>query len=281
MTQTINSTKEIPFHYFGGNGELFHFAHANGFPPLAYQELLKSFTENYKVIGIKHRPLWQTEPNNSVNWQTLADDLVQFLDSQNAKNIIGIGHSMGAVATLLAAAERPDFFRKIILIEPVFMVAHWAFFFRNLPKFIKNKMNPMIKGALRRRDQWEDKNEVFESWRKKRVFSKVSDAGLQNLVDAAIIPNENGGVTLAYSKYWEAHFYGLIPSHVWREMKKVKIPVLGIRGEKTNTLFPNAWKQWQELMPQGKFLEIENAGHLVPMEEPKLLSEEILKFIQD
>jgi pimeloyl-ACP methyl ester carboxylesterase len=268
------------FEDFGGEGKLIHFAHANGFPPRTYQKFLGQLANSYQVIAMNARPLWQEKPNSGSDWEQVGNDLIHFLDSKNLKNIIGIGHSMGAVATMFASVKRPDLFRQIILIDPVFLPPKYGRIFSLLPNFIKKKMNPMIKGALRRQDTWERKALVFESWRKKKVFSKWSDEVLWDYVNAGTKPNEEGQVTLSYSKYWEANYYGRIPK-VWKALKKCNVPMVGIRGEKTNTLLPEAWKKWQEIQPQATFLEIENTGHLIPMEVPNLLSEHILGFLEE
>ncbi|MDF1864057.1 MAG: alpha/beta hydrolase [Saprospiraceae bacterium] len=274
------NTFQIPFEDFGGEGPILHFAHANGFPPNTYQRFLKPFTKSYKVIGVNQRPLWQEKPNATSNWHQVSEDLIHFLDSQNLKNIVGMGHSMGAVATLFASIKRPDLFSHLILIEPVFIPPKQIFLFSLTPSFLQKKMNPMIKGALRRQDVWENREAVFESWRRKRVFSKWSDEVLWDYVNAATKPNKSGQFELTYSKYWEANYYGRVPK-IWGDLKKATHPMMGIRGAKTNTLFPEAWKKWKSLQPNATFLEMEDVGHLVPMEEPALISEKILAFLKN
>jgi pimeloyl-ACP methyl ester carboxylesterase len=55
---------------------------------------------------------------------------------------------------------------------------------------------------------------------------------------------------------------------------------LAIRGAESDTLFPQSWQLWQELQPDATFVEIPEAGHMVPMERPSLLSKEIYKFLK-
>lgn len=276
---TVSDLEKIPFHDFGGKGEVLHFAHANGFPPGVYSQFLKPFTEDYKVLAIKHRPLWQAKPNKSDNWHKVTEDLIRFLDEQGLKNIIGVGHSMGGVASMFAAVKRPDLFKKLILIEPVFVQTSFNLFLKLMPTSLQKKMNPMIKGALRRRDSWESKEIVYNSFRKKRVFSRISDEALKDYVEFCTKPNEKGGVELAYSKEWEAHFYSMVP-YVWSKLRKADLPMMGIRGEKTDTIFPKAWAKWQAIHPKSTFLEMEKVGHLLPLEEPKELYHAVLNFLK-
>ncbi len=279
QTNHQNKTFKIPFHDFGGKGEVLHFAHANGFPPGCYQQFLKPFLKQYQVLGMKGRPFWQTEPNGKHAWVDMGDDLIRFLDSQNTKNVIGMGHSMGAVATMLAAVKRPDLFSKLVFIEPVFLMAIPQMVFSKMPWFLKPYVHPFIKTTMKRRDTWESKEVVFKSFRKKRVFAKWSDEVLWDYVNFGTKPNGKGEVTLSFSKEWEAHYYGTVP-YVWAALKKVTQTTFGIRGEMTDTILPKAWEKWHKTMPNAQFLEMKNVGHLIPMEAPELLAREVLEFLK-
>ena len=107
----------IPFHHFGGEGAVIHFAHANGYPPQCYQAFIDPFLKQYQVLGIKHRPLWPSDSGvPSGTWSQFADDLIAFFDQQGLRNVVGMGHSLGAIATLQAAIKRPDLFSTLVLI---------------------------------------------------------------------------------------------------------------------------------------------------------------------
>lgn len=268
----------IPFKDFGGEGEIIHFAHANGFPPGGYKRFLENLTKDYKVLAMHQRPMWNPVPNASTNWLTLANDLITFLDRRGMRDIIGMGHSMGGVATTLAAAKRPDLFKKIVLIEPVFFASYGFFLFGKMPHFLRKKFHPMMQAALRRRDVWESHEAIFTAYRKKRVFSGLPDDVLQDYVDSLLVEREDGKFTFTYSKEWEAHIYGSVP-WVWPRIKKISCPVLGIRGKSTDTLRPDAVEKWKKLSPSTKILEMEG-GHLVPMEKPEEVAEEILNFLK-
>jgi len=85
---------------------------------------------------------------------------------------------------------------------------------------------------------------------------------------------------LTYSREWEARFYAQPPLTVWEDIPKVTQPTLAIRGAESDTLFPQSWQLWQELQPDATFVEISEAGHMVPMERPSILSAEIYKFLK-
>ena len=119
----------IPFHNFGGTGSIIHFAHANAYPPGCYKQLFQPFTPTYKVIGMHQRPLWEnSNPKNFKSWHQLADDLILFFEQQQLKQVIGVGHSMGGVVSIIAAIKRPELFSKLVLIDPVIFPKRFTIF---------------------------------------------------------------------------------------------------------------------------------------------------------
>ncbi len=272
---------QIPYVDFGGKGDIIHFAHANGFPPKTYSSLICHLTKNHHVIGMDLRPLW---PNSDYrdfrSWETGADDIIQFLDDQNLSGIIGIGHSFGAIATTIAAAKRPDLFKKIVLIEPV-VLPDWIYWMTKLvPKFILKKINPVAKKTFERTEQWEDRNKTFQQFRKKEVFAKIADDQLWDYVNAATTKNSDGTVSLRYSKEWEAHIYmTLSPS--WKYFDQLTTQHLILRGETSDAIMDDVWENWKSKNEYGRRHQVAEFGHLLPLEAPQLTAQLIKDFLQD
>ena len=129
----------------------------------------------------------------------------------------------------------------------------------------------MIEITLNRRDVWENPQQAFDSFRKKPFFKQWSDEILQDYIDSGLKKTVDGRWKLTYSKEWEAHFFGIAPK-VWMPLREIDIPVVGIRGETSNTLTKSNWKKWQRLRPDHRLIERQNKGHLIPFEEPNELA---------
>lgn len=268
----------IPFIEFGGNGPIIHFAHANGFPPKTYQHLIDELTANNQVLGMEARPLWnEFKPETFKTWLTGADDLIEFLDSKNLSGIIGMGHSFGAICTLIASIKRPDLFSSLVLIEPVILPKWYYPITKVLPVSIVKKINPVIGKTLNRTDTWSSKQVVFNQFRNKKVFGEIDDENLWHYVNAATI-SKNDKEHLRFSKEWEAQIY-LTVTNVWGTLKKATHPMLVIRGETSDTIFPHVWQQMQQTNPSANYIEMNGCGHLVPLEKPQELAEIIEQFV--
>ncbi len=251
---------------FGGSGPMIHFSHANGFHPESYRELFDLLTPDYRVVASLMRPLWDPAvPESQVtSWHIFADDLIDFLDNTQQEKVLGVGHSMGAVVTLLAAIKRPDLFTSVVLIEPVFLLPNILLLFRILPLFLQKKV-PIIQKSLSRPDNWANQNEAFEFHRQKRVFAGLSDDVLWSYIRSGTVKNAEDGVCLRYSKQWEAHCYLTLPDP-WSLISEPQVPVIGIRGATSDVLSSRAWKYWKKIAPNHHLFEVEGTSHLLPLE---------------
>ncbi len=265
----------------GRTGSVFHFAHANGFPPGCYRRLLEPLSDRYRVVASGHRALDPgSVPADFRRWEDFADELLAVIDEVSPDApVIGAGHSLGAAITLFAAARRPERFSALILLEPVFLPRKLLLLWRLMPRSRRERM-PLVRSALRRQDRWPDAATVYASFRDKRVFAGVSDAVLRDCVDAMLVPDDDGGgVRLAFPKAWEAALF-LTPPWPWRALRKLTVPTLGLRAETSNTLFPPAWRLWQRLQPDATFVELPDTTHLAPLEAPERVHRHIGAFLE-
>lgn len=273
---------KIPFDNFGGEGPLLHFAHANGYPPACYRRLIAPLTDHYQVLAVHHRPLWPgTVPEEVDSWHQIGQDMIRFFEENGLSNIVGIGHSLGAVATMVAAIQRPDMFQSVVLIEPVILMPAILQIFTAQSKETLEENFPVIHIAKSRKNSWDSREEVFRHFRPKRVFAKWSDDALWDYIWHGFRKNAAGKIELIYNPEWEARIYTLPPTDIWDMIPKLNQPTLAIRGGETDTLVPAAWQLWQMAQPKGKFLNFEGSTHLVPMEKPLEIAEAIHQFISE
>lgn len=252
---------------------IIHFAHANAYPPKVYTQFLKLFEKDFQVFAMKQRPLWENAKISEVkNWHILADDLIRYLENQNIKTCIGMGHSLGATITLFASLKRPDLFSRLVLIEPV-LLPSWVYHLQLvLPHYFYKKIMPVAKIARKRKDNWESKTKAFEHFRSKKVFSRIPDFILNDFIKFGTKETNNDQVELVFTKEWEAHLYSRV-TNPWKSLKHSKHPILGIRGEFSNTINKKSWQKWNRIQSNSKLVELKNTGHLVPFEEGKKIAD--------
>ena len=275
----------IPFLDFGGSGPSLHFAHANGYPPRAYAPLIETLTPRYHVTAMLMRPLWPGHPPNGLrDWSPLADDLLRFLDGRGEQGVIGVGHSLGGVVTLIAALRRPELFRAVVMIDPVLLPYGVLFAWTIAYKLgLAHHLHPLIPATLRRQCVFDSVEAMYTSYRRKAVFSRIDDHGLRACVEALARPRPDGQVELAYPTDWEVKIYltgPLVEWKLWPQVKGLRVPLLVVRGQETDAFMPVAARMMQSRLPGAEIRTIAGAGHLVPLEKPEEVGAVIHEFLE-
>lgn len=267
-----------------GDGPSLHFAHANGYPPGAYRPLFNELAVFYHVVAMYQRPLWRhSNPQELGDWQPLADDLQIFLVQENLAKVIGAGHSLGATTTLRLAIRNPERFSALVLLDPVifspWMTPAWNLVMK---LGLGMKIHPLAASTLRRRRNFASQDAMYEQYRSKPVFKRISDEGLRAYVDAMSIPSQGGSVELAYNPEWETRIYltaSLADMDIWQGLKKLNLPTLILRGKETNTFHERTASRIKKLAPQVKIISVPETGHLLPLEEPQAVARIILDYL--
>ena len=276
----------FPHDDFGGHGPILHFSHPNAYTPGCFRRFLGPLAEHYQVIAARHRPLWYLSPGAPAvagpetfdDWNLIADDLLRFLDQQRLEGIIGVGHSLGAVATMKAARREPERFRALALIEPVFLPPAVLDAVRTNP--VAAAERPFVLAARRRRDRWPNRQAAFDRFRDKPVFAGFPDATLWDYVNEGLHDDPaTGEVTLSFPRDWEASFYAHPPLAVWDELPDLRLPTLAVRGAASDTLFPEAWALWQQLQPSATFVEFDGLGHMLTLEAAEAVAGVVVRWL--
>ncbi len=262
----------------GGQGQALHFAPANGYPPGAYSAFLKPFAEKHEVVASLHRPLWETPPDieSFKSWRVLGDDLGHLV-AQLESPVVSVGHSMGTAAILMAAVQRPELFKSLVLIEPVLVPRRYLMALKFFGRVAPHKI-PLVQKTLNRVDRFSSRQEAFEHYRPKSVFADISDAVLWDYVQHGTKEIEPGLFALSYGRDWEAQCYKLV-HNLWQLLPSLEVPTLAIRAQNSSTLSLSSWNRWKAMAANVEFIDIEEAGHLVPFEQPEALAACILDWL--
>lgn len=149
--------------------------------------------------------------------------------------VIGMGHSFGAALTLKVAADNPGLFKAIVLLDPiVFPGPVWL----GARLMAALGLHPMVKGALRRRREWADRQEVLDRLRGRGIYQGWTEEALECFVDYAT-RDEGGRRVLSCPPEIEAEIYER-PVYPWPSFRKVDVPVLFLYGASSYPFFPAA-----------------------------------------
>ncbi|MCP3098517.1 alpha/beta hydrolase [Myxococcus sp. K15C18031901] len=272
-------TKALELDEWGGTGPVLHLAHANGFPPGTYRKLIESLKSRYRVVTVRTRCMVPgTVPTDMETWDDMAEDLIGALRAARLEGVIGVGHSMGGVATLLASVKAPTLFRGIVALDPVLITGRRAVLLRLLSWVGQRHRVPPASLARRRRERWTSREEAAASYRKKPLFRAFDADCFQDYVAHGLTETPDGGLRLTIPRDWEARVFETSPKDVWRALRSVSVPTLVVRGQESVTLTSAALARVRRALPGVQVDELPG-GHLFPLEHPDATVRRVLAFL--
>ncbi len=237
------------------------FSHANGFPGSCYNYLfsqLQGHTITYvEKMGHGDYPLNDDLYNYA--WELISD-----IENRHSAPVIGMGHSAGAVVTLLAAATRPDLFRHVILLDPVLFSKRKRYAIRLFKKLgLLDKISPAGRAAKRRAD-FSSREQAADYFSQKALFKHFHPACFQDYIRYGLTDTSDG-VTLSIPPEIEADVFRNVMLNAPKKLKRVKGTV--IYGGHSDLFARSDKKWWQRNFPHMQMICFDG-GHLFPLEHP-------------
>lgn len=249
------------------------FAHATGFNASAYKSLLGQLSPGVRVVAYNQRGHGTTQlaadPSTLRSWEVYAEDLIAFVKQACGHPVHFAGHSMGAIAGVMAAAAEPDLFRSLTLFDPVLMRPGFYALLRSPFGGLLRRRITLASIAERRRAEWADQETVTQSYRGRGIFARLSDRVLEDYLEDGLTKTE-GGVRLSCSPAWEAATFRAQGHPVWRSLRSFSsLPLCVVRAERDSTFIVNPAKL-RSAVPHATFELMRGCGHFAPLEQPDL-----------
>lgn len=242
-----------------------HFGHANGFPAKTYSHLFEGLSESFDVIHVDkfgHNPLYPVE----IGWKNQVDELISFLQSRTTQPVIGVGHSLGASITIMAAAKMPELFKSLILLDPVIMNG-----VRGLAVSVARKLglidqfSPAGK-SKDRRDHWNTVEDARSNFSGKALFRGFDAQSLDNYLEYGLKAYEDG-YKLTFRPEIEVELFRTVPVHFDRLKGKLKhMPGVVIAGDHTNVTVRGVARRF--CRQQDFEHKVIQGYHMFPLEQP-------------
>jgi pimeloyl-ACP methyl ester carboxylesterase len=268
-----------------GNGDLpLHYLHANGLCAGTYLPLFEHCQNDFNIFATDipgHGDSAPHGPNRILHWDIFVDPVKEALIRHMKQPVIGAGHSLGAVVTLLTAVKYPGLFSHIVLIDPVVFTNPMLFLLAMAKKSGIMKLNPLAQGARRRRTVFESREKTLKRFSTGRGMFRTWEQGfIQAFCDHGLSWHDNGPGVLKCCPETEAQIYESVLMDIWSYPKKVTCPTLIIRGEKSDTFMASAARTLVKQIKGSHLVTVPGATHFIPMEKPVEIKNSILDFVK-
>jgi esterase len=224
----------------------------------------KSISEQgFQLYLVDQRNHGRSPHEEPMDYPTFAADLKDFLDQQKLENPILIGHSMGGKSVMQYAVTNPGTFEKLVVVD----IAPKAYPIHHTKLLEGLNAIPLKQIASR--------NEADEFLQQYEPSLSVRQFVLKNL-----FRKEEGGFG------WRFNLPALTNNMTkigWAITFTVPVtsPTLFMRGEKSNYIKDEDWKDILRMFPNAELKTIAGAGHWIQAEQPQAFLESLMEFLKN
>ena len=267
-TVTAPDGVALAVHEHGGEGRPTLFCHATGFHGAVWEPMSAALGDGFERWAIDFRAHGASvvPPDTPLPWEAVRDDLLAVVDDLDVApgELLGVGHSMGGAALLLAEQQRPGTFAGLWLYEPI------------VPPIgaipARQGDNALAEGARRRRPSFASLEAALANFASKRPLNVARADALHAYVRHGLVGGEDGAVHLACRPDDEARLYEGGAAHGAHEhLREVRCPVVVACSPDPSgpAMFGTSAA---EVLPQGRLEVHEHLTHFGPLESPTELA---------
>ncbi len=245
-----------------GRGPVILMVHGFPLTHAMWEFQIEALKENYRVLAPDLRGFGKSShTRGTMDMRKFADDLAEVLDAlEISEPVTFCGLSMGGYIAWQFVKHHANRLDKLILCD--------------------TKASADDEDAEKNRHKLADSvleygADVVAQAMPKKLFAKST---LQNQSD--IVSQCKEMMLEAHPEGIAAALRGMAERPDMREfLPNISLPTLVIVGEEDQITTTHEMRAMAEMIPQATFLEVPNAGHMAPMENPEPVNQAIKKFL--
>lgn len=244
-----------------------------GYPPLALLHGLlgssrnwvtvgKLLSEHFHVFALDLRNHGSSPHDNQIDYPTMAEDVLEWMDEQSLGKCHIVGHSMGGKIAMWLACTHPERIASLTIadIAPKTYSPHFRIAFEGM-----QQVDPT---------QFKRISEVEQA-----LASVVDDPQLRQFLVTNLQRNECGTFN------WQINLTGLTDSLAELSANPIEADMnykgssLLLHGERSDFVDPEDHAEIMHHFPNCRIVEVPGAGHNVHVENRSFFAEQVAKFV--
>jgi len=226
----------------------------------------KSLSKNFAKAGFEvHIPDMRNHGksphSDEFSYEIMVQDIKEYFDAHGIENAILIGHSMGGKIAMHFAAKYPGLLSHLIVVDIS-------------PRYYEPHHDDILDSLKKLRDQQLSSRQEAEEILK----TKIEDKGVRLFLLKNLKRDDNN--TLLLKPNLDAFLNN--KKNIGQALPEnliFKKPTLFMKGEHSNYIAQKDKNLIQQHFPYYKLLTIQNAGHWLHAENPKMFMSETLDFV--
>ena len=280
--QTSAGHRVSGYHSEPASRPVIHFIHGNGYNSLVYWPLLRRLGEHFDLFISDIQGHGESDTNGRfLGWNEtsrLCEEVWrEYRHFWADQPQIGMGHSFGAIMTIVMMARDPVLFDRSVLLDPIIFSRKMLAVMRLGSLGGLWQHNGLAAKTRNRRSQWPDRESAYQSLEERGMFKGWQPEALRAYVDFALSETEEG-VELKCPASLEAEIFAGFPVGLWRNMRRVRTPTHVIHGDSTYDFVRDSVARW---VRSNDWItrEVAQGGHCFMQQAPGTTAQRVLSAL--
>ena len=241
--------------------------HGHGSNVHTFDQLADRLRREWRIIALDQRGHGDSDWADDYDGEHFVADFQAFTSAVGLERFSLLGHSMGGLVAMAYAAANPDAVERLVIVD----------------------IGPEIArgGTESVRRQTVEAPEEFDSLEDVYAFLRASDPEPPD--DMLRYRAKHGARQLENGKWGWKYDRALRspsgesrlpdPELLWAALASIPCPTLVVRGERSEILDAAVAERMERTLPQGRYVEVENAGHRITLDNLDGLEREVRAFL--
>jgi pimeloyl-ACP methyl ester carboxylesterase len=206
------------------------------------------------------------------DWVGFGNDVLTAVEALGLEGAVGIGHSCGGAALLLAEEARPGTFSGLYCFEPIV--------FPSDDPPTPDLAATLAKRARQRREIFASREEAYANYASKPPLQSFDPEALAAYVEFGFEDLPDGTVRLRCKGENEARTYENGFCHpAFSRLGAIECPVVIACGSESHDFTPAALGLLVERLVDGQLEVLPGLGHFGPLEQPGIVAESVIRAL--
>jgi pimeloyl-ACP methyl ester carboxylesterase len=220
----------------------------------------------YRVVALDQRGHGDSDRGDVYGSVPMVSDLIGTLDTLGIERVALVGHSLGGIVGMCAAALHPERFTHLVLgdIGP-----------EPAPEGVAR-----IRASVAERDVFTSLDDAFAT---QAALNPTADrVALRHRVEHNLVPLPDGTLTWKYDRALRdgtARYENFAADEQWAFLAAIAVPILILRGELSDILSVDIAERMLASNPNASLVTLPGAGHSIATDAPDLVTAALDSFL--
>lgn len=249
--------------------------------PFIWRDLLSSLSSTHRVLAIdfpRHGGSRPWPDTSYLDQLALESILTSVLDTLSLNRITLIGLSMGGGLATGYAINNPSRVSALVAINPGGLDDTRP---AQFPTYLMTRCGPLLRWTTR---YLATRPNLLRYSNKQNLVAGEQTRDFDALMALAEKEaSESARHGEAALDDWQIDAYGpwKMKLNFWPKVETLEVPSLWVHGQKDNLIMEKSMKSAAERAPRGKFVNIPDAGHFAPLDQPERVHNAIVQFLEE